>query len=108
MALTEPAMSEVNLTPSSAEFESEEKTVGLAAGLKRLKPCSMTVTVVPAEGVSRLPLSSTARVLMVMLPGTAGTQLNDQVAEAAALARVAGCQVWPPSTESSTPATTPP
>src|SRR6185312_949719 len=47
----------------------------------------LTVIDVPAEGVSRLPLSSTARVLVVP---------------------VAGCQLAPPSVETSTPATVPP
>src|SRR5436309_4148390 len=34
-----------------------------------------TVTVTPAEGVSRLPLSSAARVLMVALPAAFGVQV---------------------------------
>src|SRR5215471_8370112 len=62
-----------------------------------------TVTVTPAPEVSRLPLSSTALLLIVTEPKPAGVQEKLQFAWP-----VAGCHVVPPSTETSTPATTPP
>ena len=62
-----------------------------------------TVTATPAPGTSRLPLSSTARALMVKLPADAGAQAKLQLSRP-----LAGCQVDPPSTETSTPPTTPP
>src|SRR5262249_29964746 len=61
-----------------------------------------TVTVTPAEGVSILPLSSTALLRMLMLPDLVGSQLklHDERPPA-------GCH-GPPSIETSTPASTPP
>src|ERR1700730_9748017 len=61
------------------------------------------VTDTPALGDSRLPLSSTARLLMVAGPGRPVFQeyVHDVVP-------LAGCQVEPPSVETSTPASTPP
>src|SRR6185437_179209 len=56
-----------------------------------------------SEGVSRLALSSTARVSIVTWPGVLGIQVKDQLPRP-----VAGCQVCPPSVETSTPATMPP
>ena len=69
----------------------------------------VTLTVVPADGVSRLPLSSTARVLIVVdrvAVGDPGVAPGDGVLRLDIV--VAGCQVVPPSVETSTPATTPP
>src|SRR6476646_10584217 len=62
------------------------------------------VTVLPADGASRLPLSSTARdrIVDVGLPCAAG-QVYVQL-----VVPVAGCQVVPPSVDTSTPATLPP
>ncbi len=40
--------------------------------------------------------------------GTAGVQVYDQLVDEAALMIAAGCQVLPPSRDTSTPATTPP
>src|SRR5208283_3221207 len=65
--------------------------------------CAATVTALPAEGVSIFPLSSVARESMVAEPSTVGVQVYDQEARPGA-----GCQVFPPSAETSTPATTPP
>src|SRR5215467_13074752 len=62
-----------------------------------------TVTATPADGVSRLALSSTARLRTLIDPALRGVQEYDQVDSP-----VAGCQVCPPSVETSTPATTPP
>src|SRR5260370_40742624 len=62
-----------------------------------------TVTVTPALGLSMLTLSSTALLLIVAEPEPAGVHEKLQFAWP-----VAGCHVVPPSTETSTPATTPP
>src|SRR5262249_61041839 len=62
-----------------------------------------TLTVTPADGVSRFPLSSAALVRIVVVGLPCATQLYDQL-----VVPVAGCQVVPPSVETSTPATTPP
>src|SRR6266550_5772197 len=61
------------------------------------------VTVVTAVGCSRLPVSSTARLLMLAVPSTPGRQLNVQFSRPAARRHVD-----PPSTETSMPPTTPP
>src|SRR5829696_634580 len=62
-----------------------------------------TVTVRPAPGVSMLPLSSVARVRIVVDGEPWATHEYDQ-----AVVPVAGCQVAPPSVEISMPPTTPP
>src|SRR6266403_3140127 len=62
-----------------------------------------TVTVTPADGVSRLPLSSTARLLIFIEPEVKTVQLYVQLSRP-----LAGCHVCPPSSEISTPPTTPP
>src|SRR5260221_4016234 len=54
-------------------------------------------------GVSMLPLSSKPRDSITTVPAVAGTQLSVQLE-----APLATCQVVPPSTETSTPATVPP
>src|SRR5919204_1459469 len=100
-----PNFSEVNLTPTSTGVGSSESRSAL--GTFQLAPHSehghVTVTGVPAPGVSRLPLSSTARTLIVVVGLPWAIQLYDQL-----VVPVAGCQVVPPSVETSTPATTPP
>jgi hypothetical protein len=63
----------------------------------------LTVTATPAPGVSMLPLSSAARLMILKLPVGPGVQLYDHDD-----VPVAGCQVAPLSVETSTPATTPP
>src|SRR3981081_275096 len=63
----------------------------------------LTVTPTLDDGLSRLPLSSTARLRIVVAPETPGVHEYVQLA-----APVALCQVVPPSVETSTPATTPP
>ena len=52
--------------------ESATPGVAPAPQMEQLQP---TFTVTPAEGVSRLPLSSTARVLIVVLGLPCATQL---------------------------------
>src|SRR5690242_2643511 len=78
---------------------------GVAAVLHRLHGQSWapTVTDLPAEGVSRLPVSSTALLRMVAVPTVAG--VHEYVH---AVRPLAGRQVTPPSTDTSTPATAPP
>src|SRR5690349_10017671 len=67
-----------------------------------------TVTGTPIEAAPRLPLSSTARVIKVTVPEAAGVQVYVQVVVAAAVVSWAGCHVVLPSSDTSTPATTPP
>src|SRR4051812_26472025 len=60
-------------------------------------------TVTPAPGVCRLPLSSTARHLIVVDGLPWAVHVYDQL-----VVPLASCQVVPPSVETSTPATDPP
>src|SRR5438874_1865560 len=62
-----------------------------------------TLIATPADGFSMLPVSSYPRLLMVTVPLPDTTQLNDQL-----VAPVAGRQVAPLSTDTSTPDTIPP
>src|SRR5881275_1113612 len=89
--------------PSSAASPSpESSTPGLTASPNSVHGQS-TPTAVPGPGVSMLPLSSVARVRIVVVGAPWAIQVYDQ-----ALVPVAGCHVSPPSVETSTPATTPP
>jgi hypothetical protein len=63
----------------------------------------MTLTVTPLLGVSRFPLSSTARLIRVVVPTVVGVHVALQGERP-----VAGCHVLPPSPENSTPPTAPP
>src|SRR5215470_6267318 len=64
----------------------------------------VTLILMPAPGVSMLPLSSAARVLMLsVLPGLPGVNVYVQLA-----APWAGCHVVPPSSDTSMPPTWPP
>ena len=67
-----------------------------------------TTSVVAAGAACRFPLSSAARTLTRSVVGDAGTKEYDHEVVAAAVVPDAGCQVVPPSSETSTPATTPP
>src|SRR5215831_962521 len=101
-----PASVVRNFTPSSTEPVSlAEGFPGTVEGgqIVHGQVRGATVTVAPADGVSRLPLSSTARLRKLTLPDLVGTQVNAHDERP-----LAGCQVAPPSTETSTPATTPP
>src|SRR5262245_22784135 len=69
----------------------------------RPPPAEGIVIVTPADGVSRLALSSAARLLMVTKPEPIAVQLYVHVPRP-----LAGCHVTPPSTDTSTPPTTPP
>src|SRR5262245_63219952 len=63
----------------------------------------VTVTLTPAPGVSTLPLSSVARLFRLTAPAMLAVHEKVQVPRPAA-----GCQVVPPSVETSTPPTRPP
>src|SRR5215469_10078605 len=96
-----PASVVRNFSPSSTEPVSlAEGFCGTVELLQMLHGHvrGATVTVIPADGVSRLPLSSTARLRRLTLPDLVGSQLNVHDDRP-----LAGCHVAPPSTETSTP-----
>src|SRR4030095_15019641 len=104
-----PLTSERNLTPNStATLSGSVGFAGVAVGAQILLPTQLplpvpTVTVTPAPGVARSALASTDRLVRVTDPDPLGVQLYVQVARP-----LAGCQLAPPSTETSTPPTPPP
>src|SRR4051812_7418901 len=65
---TNPERSERNLMPTSVAATLPESARAGAAPTPQMEQVQPTVTGAPADGVSRLPLSSTARDLMVV-PG---------------------------------------
>src|SRR5689334_22089232 len=94
-----------NLTPTStAAVSFAEGLRGVVETFQMLQGHARgaTFTVVPADGISRLPLSSTARLRMLTLPDFVGRKVYDHDERPRA-----GCH-GPPSRETSTPATTPP
>src|SRR5689334_7584076 len=91
MPVIVPDVSAVNLTPTSVLEASE------SAGVP-----GVTDTLADA-GVPMFPLSSVARALIVAVPAAAGVHVYVHVPRPDA-----GCQVVPPSVETSTPPTTPP
>src|SRR6185295_17256573 len=107
MPVMKPSMSLLNFTPSSYGLESAALgLVGTVDGFHRLvhgQAPTTTGTVTPAPGASRLPLSSIARLRIVAVPSAPGDQSNVQVRVPRATRHVA-----PPSTDTSTLATTPP
>src|SRR3954452_19041029 len=98
-----PLMSERNLTPTSIALGSEVEVTPGTVALLQMEMGPWTETEMPAFGVSMLPLSSTARLRMIAVPFWFGDQVYVQLNRP-----TAGCQVPPPSTETSTPATVPP
>src|SRR3954469_4694608 len=102
-----PSMSLLNLTPSSYGLVSAALgLVGTTAGFQRFghgHAPTTTETVMPGPAASRLPLSSTARLRIVTGPRTLGDQSKLHVVVPAAT-----CHVLPPSTDTSTLATSPP
>src|SRR6185295_2230831 len=81
-------------------------TTGALEALKSVEHGQLpgtTDTADPAPAVSRLPLSSLARVRMAIEPGAPGVQ-----SKVHAVVPCAAFHVVPPSTDTSTPATTPP
>src|SRR5439155_26001038 len=97
-----PLTCERNFTPTSTELVSPElATAGVVVPSQMLHG-QVTLTTIPPPGVSRLPLSSIARLLITLDPGLDGIQWYVQLAPP-----VARCHDVPPSTETSTPATMP-
>src|SRR5215813_11226715 len=76
--------------------------VGVGVGVG-VPPAAVIVTVTRVDGVSMLALSSVARLTRVIVPVVVGVQLKLHE-----IVPVTGCHVVPPSTDSSTPPTTPP
>src|SRR5436305_888757 len=107
MPVMKPSMSLLNLTPSSYGLASDELGfVGTVDGFHRFghgQAPTTTDTVMPLPADSRLPLSSIARLRSVADPSPPGDQSKLQV-----VVPCATCQVVPPSTDTSTLATTPP
>ncbi len=66
MPVTAPNVSEVNLTPTSADWGSPESATGGVTFVPHIEQGQETLTLTPAEGVSRFELSSTARDLIVV------------------------------------------
>ena len=106
-----PATSDLNFTPSSTELSGPwSVTTGVDVLVQMVlqllvhplpPPPPITVTLVLPAGVSRLPLSSTARLRITAL-------LPEAVQEYVQIpCPVAGCQFVPPSVETSTPPMTP-
>src|ERR1041384_7876679 len=98
-----PATSDRKTMPSSTGLSAPTSaTPGAELGAQMVVNVGPeTVTVAPDPGVSRLSLSSTARLRMVIAPAVPETKpLYVQLARPCA-----GCQVAPPSSETSTPAT---
>src|SRR5438105_6368798 len=109
MPVTTPNTSEVNFTPSSVECGSPASGAGGLTAAPQIEHGHDTFTVIAGEGLPRLPLSSTARALMVVLGLPCAAHGYDQLTDApAGELSVAGCQLAPLSVETSTPATTPP
>ena len=97
-----PKVSEVNFTPTSIEDPSPESGPAVDP-VPQIEHGQVTLTLTPGPGVSRFPLSSTARDLITV--DGAPWAIQEYVHE---VVPVAGCHVVPPSVDTSTPATTPP
>src|SRR5258705_1609566 len=107
MPVMKPATSLLNFTPSSTALVSAALgRTGTVDGFHRLvqgQLPAMIATVTPLLATSGLPLSSNARLRIVVTPITPGDQSKLQIEVPSA-----PCHVAPPSTETSTLATTPP
>ena len=109
MPLTWPNESDLNLTPTSMPELSPASGVDGVTLVPHSEHGQSTLTVVPAPGAAMLPLSSVARTLIVVEGEPWAIHGYVQLTVVAAWpVIVAGCQVEPPSVETSTPATTPP
>src|SRR3989442_1544018 len=97
-----PLTEERNFKPSSTAFGSEMLGRRGVVVPSQMLQGHVTLTVIPAPGVSRLPLSSIARLLITFDAALDGIQWYVQLAPP-----VVRCHVVPPSTETSTPATMP-
>ena len=75
--MTNPLVSEVNLTPTLTDAVSGSLAITGAASDDQIVHGHVavpTVTVTPVPGASRLPLSSTARVLITGVGAATGVQ----------------------------------
>src|ERR671930_1574400 len=97
----EPKLSALNFTPTSTGEASPASGVPGVTLVPHSEHGQVTLTVTPGPGVCRLPLSSTARHLIVVDGLPWATHVNDQLA-----VPVASCQVATPSVGNSTPAST--
>src|SRR5689334_19709965 len=105
MPVIVPGVSTVNLTPTSVLEGSESAGVpGVTELFQTLHGQARGATVTLADaGVPTFPLSSVARAWIVAVPAAPGVQVYVQLPRPDA-----GCQVVPPSVDTSTPPTTPP
>src|SRR5215208_4962180 len=103
MPETLPKTSERNFTPTSTGDVSPASGTDGVTVLPQIEQGQETATEAPAPGVWVFPLSSVARVLIMVVGWPCAVHVYVQFA-----VPVAGCQVVPPSVETSTPATTPP
>src|SRR5205823_5273244 len=105
--VTKPAVIDRNLTPSSTAGGSGKLAtdgVDVTSQMLHGHVCVlMTLTVALGPGVSTLPLSSVARLLITTEPAVAGLQWYVQLSRP-----VAECHDAPLSTDTSTAATIPP
>src|SRR5919109_3056028 len=99
MPLIVPYVSVLNLTPTSTGVGSVESGAIGETLVPHSEQGHVTLTETPALGVCRLPLSSTARHLIVVDGLPWAIQVYDQL-----VVPVASCQVAPPSVDTSTPA----
>ena len=75
MPETKPEVSDRNFTPTSVAVALPESTTPGVAPAPQTEHVQPTLTEAPAAGVSRLPLSSTARDRIVVLGLPCATQL---------------------------------
>src|SRR5689334_4266802 len=98
-----------NLTPKLTPCASLKSITSGVTLVPQIEHGQVTLTVSPCAGASRLPLSSTARALIVVVGYPWAIHESLPVTEvSAADIVVAGCQVVPPSVDASAPARTPP
>src|SRR5690348_12548958 len=98
-----PSRSDLKRTPTSIALVSFSSTIdGVTLVPNRLHGQPMP-TETPGDGDSTLPLSSVARVRILVVGAPCAIHVELQ-----AVVPVAGCHVVPPSVETSTPATVPP
>src|SRR4029453_15173729 len=103
MPLTKPSASARNLRPISIALVSlSDGVFGVAEG-DQIVHGQVTLTATPALAGPRLALSSAARALIWTEPRPLAVHEYVQLPRP-----LAGCQVWPPSVETSTPPTRPP
>jgi hypothetical protein len=109
MPVTVPKVAVVNLTPTLMALASPESTLVGVMLLPQIEQGQFTFTETPGPDVSIFPLSSVARerILVEGYPAAVHGYDHETVAPSGVVI-VAGCQVEPPSVDTSTPATLPP